>query len=273
MTNFTDFQLNNMGLKLHTLKATELPQTIIYAALHNDYSELDVYGEMFAGFDDGLNFALGCDPGNLIQDPMNPGRCLSEKEAGERAKKLCAQHKHWGPFEHVQIVVNMVGFPHTALQQLRTHRLSSWDIQSGRYTGQRIEEVGKSLSVEDVFFVRPVGFYNDRHGHSIEYTDRLRRLDINWLKQCAENYKQATSSGMPYEMARDLYIPYCIRQNAVFSVNLRSALHVSEMRSTKDASPECQWFTQLFVTELEKWCPEILGWWKEKRMGKNLQSP
>lgn len=52
------------------------------------------------------------------------------------------------------------------MQQARTHRVGvSFDVQSFRYTGNQFIDVleGKK-DIEDVFYLRPVGYYTDRQG-------------------------------------------------------------------------------------------------------------
>lgn len=81
-------------------------------------------------------------------------------------KRLLAGNRgHFGCFEHAQIVLNVGFFPHSVMQQLRTYRIPSFDVQSFRYNSDSILDVesGKA-SVEDAFYLRPVGFYIDREG-------------------------------------------------------------------------------------------------------------
>ena len=59
--------------------------------------------------------------------------------------------------EHAQIVLNMGWFPHSVMQQARTHRVGvSFDVQSMRYTGERIcRAAERKLKLEEVFYLRP----------------------------------------------------------------------------------------------------------------------
>ena len=49
-----------------------------------------------------------------------------EQRAGEIIKRLLAGERgHFGPLEHAQIVLNVGWFPHSVMQQARTHRVAS----------------------------------------------------------------------------------------------------------------------------------------------------
>ncbi|NJK72042.1 MAG: hypothetical protein HC926_01090 [Synechococcaceae cyanobacterium SM2_3_60] len=53
---------------------------------------------------------------------------------------------HYGPLEHPQISFAVGYFPHTVMQQARTHRVGvSFDCQSLRYTGEHLERIGAAL--------------------------------------------------------------------------------------------------------------------------------
>jgi thymidylate synthase (FAD) len=180
-----------------------------------------------------------------------------------------------GNCEHPQIVVSVKGFPHSTMQQLRTHRTGiSFDVQSGRYTGIRICDVASGVTpVKDVFWVRPEGVYSDRHSPSYTWDSEQIDQAYRGYYRAAGEYASLVSRGMPYEMARDLCIPYGIRQDFVMSMNLRTVFHIMEMRGTKDAEFECQLFSELLGRCIKAWVPEIYQWWEGKRKGKNQNAP
>jgi thymidylate synthase (FAD) len=78
--------------------------------------------------------------------------------------------------EHAQIVLNVGWFPHSVMQQARTHRVGvSFDVQSMRYTGDRICRAALGeLDLEEVFYLRPVGEYSDRKGKKYLYSEAER---------------------------------------------------------------------------------------------------
>src|SRR4028118_506987 len=88
------------------LSQTPNPQQAIYAALHQAYAEGFVW-------DDRDSFP-------------------SEERCGEIIVKqlLAGNRGHYGPLEHPQIILNCGWFPHSTMQQIRTHRVGiSFDVQ------------------------------------------------------------------------------------------------------------------------------------------------
>ncbi len=92
--------------RVEVISATPNPQQVMYAAMHQDYSENFVFDEK----------------------PQWP----DEAGAGELIVKrlLAGERGHYGPLEHPQIVLNCGFFPHSVMQQARTHRVGiSFDVQ------------------------------------------------------------------------------------------------------------------------------------------------
>ena len=88
------------------LSQTPNPQQTIYSAMHQDYSEEFVWADR--------------------------DRLPSEAKCGELVVKhlLAGNRGHYGPLEHPQIVLNCGWFPHSTMQQIRTHRVGiSFDVQ------------------------------------------------------------------------------------------------------------------------------------------------
>jgi len=92
--------------RVEVISKTPNPQQVMYAAMHQDYSE---------------NFVVD-------ERPQWP----DEAAAGELIVKrlLAGERGHYGPLEHPQIVLNCGFFPHSVMQQARTHRVGiSFDVQ------------------------------------------------------------------------------------------------------------------------------------------------
>lgn len=224
------------------------PQQVIYTAMHQDYSE------------------------NFASDETIP----SETKCGELVVKylLAGDRGHWGPLEHPQIVFNVGYFPHSVMQQARTHRIGvSFDCQSGRYTGQRIVRAAKGeLDIEDVFYLRPAGSYNDRFGRKYAYTDEQRHSDLEWCRVAADRYKNSLDAGMSEEQARGP-MPFDTRQHFVVSFNVRSLMHFLDLRAKKDAQLEIQKLAEMMLPYFQAWVPEIADWYCKHRLGKARLSP
>ncbi len=226
------------------------PQQVVWAAMHQDYSE------------------------NLVWDERD--RFPDEAKAGELIVKhlLAGDRGHYGPLEHPQIVVNVGYFPHSMMQQLRTHRVGlSFDVQSFRYSGQRIIEVATGdRELEEVFYLRPLGHYTNRQGKRYEYTAAQRQADLDWCQAACEHYRQRIEAGVSEEHARGL-IPFDTRQHFVLSCNARSLMHLLDLRWKKDAQLEIQQFAELLFAQFEAWMPAVAAWYAQTRAKKAKLSP
>lgn len=236
--------------RVKVISKTYSPQQIIYAAMHQDYSE------------------------EFVSD--NWEQWPSDSEAGDLVVKhlLSGNRGHYGPLEHPQIVLNCGWFPHSTMQQIRTHRVGvSFDVQSFRYTGKRILDVANGdRDVEEVFYLRPLGDYSDRQGKKYEYTERRREDDKHWCMLSCARYKAKIGSGFSEEHARGL-IPFDVRQHWVMSANARSLMHLLDLRWKADAQLECQWLCDLIWPHFENWVPAIAQWYMDNRAKKARFSP
>lgn len=226
------------------------PQQVIYLAMHQDYDE---------------NFVV-------TERETLP----SEGKCGEIIVKrlLAGERGHYGPLEHVQIVFNCGYFPHSVMQQARTHRVGmSFDCQSMRYTGQRVIAVAEGKhDIEDVFYLRPVGNYTDRQGKHYTYSPEQRADDLQWCLEAARRYKTDIEAGMAEEHARGK-LPFDYRQHFVMSCNLRSFLHFCDLRNKKNAQMEIQKLCELMWPHVKAWTPAIAQWYEETRLGKARLAP
>lgn len=253
MIRAEDLLAQDKNLAVELISQTPNPQQSIYLALHQCYSEEPVMWEQ--------------------QSRPIP----SEEECGEIIIRslLSGERGHWGPMENTSIMVNVVGFPHTTMQQLRTHRTGvTFDVQSGRYTGERIIGVARGVRrVEDVFYIRPCGEYIDRSGKKFVFTPMLRNMYIDKFQEDSRRYAALVEDNCPYEMARDLEICYSVRQHFTFSVNPRSLCHILDLRAKKDAELEIQALCILLMEKFAQFSPAIASWYKENRWGKAKLSP
>ncbi len=225
------------------------PQQITYAAMHQDYAEEFVWQER--------------------------DRFPSETEAGELVVKylLKGNRGHYGPLEHPQIVLNFGFFPHSTMQQVRTHRNVSFDVQSFRYTGKRIlDVVAGTQDIEDVFYLRPVGDYSDREGKKYHYSQDQREQDLAWCMQGCSRYAQRIHEGLSEEHARGL-IPFDVRQHWVMSGNARAIMHLLDIRGKFDVQMETRVMTEMMLTHFQAWMPEIFEWYEKNRWRKGTLAP
>ncbi|NET39865.1 MAG: FAD-dependent thymidylate synthase [Cyanothece sp. SIO1E1] len=236
--------------KVEVITQTPNPQQTIYAAMHQDYAEGFVWAERDRWPDESACGDL------VVKNLLKGGR------------------GHYGPLEHPQIVLNCGWFPHSTMQQMRTHRVGvSFDVQSFRYTGSRLLDVatGKQ-AVEDVFYLRPLGAYTDRQGKRYLYTDSQRQQDLDWCLAACHRYQERINQGFSEEHARGL-IPFDVRQHWVLSANVRSLLHLLDLRWKADAQLEAQQLCELIWPHFQAWVPAIADWYEANRMKKARLSP
>ncbi|BAY77702.1 thymidylate synthase [Nostoc linckia NIES-25] len=144
---------------------------------------------------------------------------------------------------------------------------------SFRYTGQQfIDVVEGKKDIEDVIYLRPVGYYTDRQGKKYHYTPEQRAADLEWCLEAAKRYKADFEGGMSEEHARGK-VPFDYRQHFVVSFNLRSFLHFCDLRNKKDAQLEIQKLCELMWPHFADWAPAIAQWYEKQRLGKARLAP
>ena len=235
---------------VEVLSQTPNPQQTIYAGMHQDYAEGFVAHER--------------------------DRWPDEAKCGEMVVRnlLKGGRGHYGPLEHPQMVLNCGWFPHSTMQQIRTHRVGiSFDVQSFRYTGRRLlDVVAGQRDVEEVFYLRPVGFYSDRQGKKYEYTTEQRQQDLDWCLEACRRYQTRIEQGFSEEHARGL-IPFDVRQHWVMSANVRSLMHLLDLRWKADAQLEAQKLCEVIWPHFQAWAPAIAAWYEENRLKKARLAP
>jgi thymidylate synthase (FAD) len=232
------------------IAATPNPQQCVYAAMHQDYSE---------GF-------VAADREDWPDERAAGEICVKRLLAGERG--------HYGPLEHAQIVLNVGWFPHSVMQQARTHRVGvSFDVQSMRYTGDRIVRAAEgAIDLEEVFYLRPAGTYTDRQGKKYAYSEDQRQADLALCRQAAGRYRDLLAAGFAEEHARGI-LPFDYRQHFVVSFTLRAFLHFLDLRAKLDAQLEIRQLCDLMWPHLQEWVPQIAEWYEKNRLHRARLAP
>lgn len=240
--------MNDPYFRVEFLSRTLDPQTLIWQAMHQDYSEL------------------------LVADEEAP----SEAKAGEIAVKrlLAGGRGHFGVLEHPSITFSVGYFPHSVMQQARTHRVGvSFDVQSMRYTGKRIGPAAAGqVNLEEVFYLRPVGEYRDRQGKHYQYTKDQREKDLKLCADAAIRYEELIADGFSEEHARGI-LPFDYRQHFVVTFNMRSLMHFLDLRAKDDAQLEIHQLCNLLMPHFYKWAPQMCDWYTKNRLGRARLSP
>ncbi|MBE9206993.1 FAD-dependent thymidylate synthase [Nostoc sp. LEGE 06077] len=144
---------------------------------------------------------------------------------------------------------------------------------SFRYTGnQFIQVIEGKKDIEDVFYLRPVGYYTDRQGKKYYYSPEQRAADLEWCMEASKRYAASFAAGMSEEHARGI-VPFDYRQHFVVSFNLRSFLHFCDLRNKKDAQLEIQKLCELMWPHFAEWTPAIAQWYEKQRLGKARLAP
>ncbi len=150
---------------------------------------------------------------------------------------------------------------------------NSFDVQSFRYTGhQVIEAYTGKRDIEEVFYLRPEGYYSDRKGKKYYYSPDQRQRDLDWCLEAAKRYKIDLEHGMSEEHARGK-LPFDYRQHFVVSFSLRALLHFLDLRFKKDAQLEIQQLCNLIWPYVEDWVPAVAKWYERNRLGKARLAP
>ena len=234
--------------KVEMIRNTPNPQQLVFMGGKNDYSELP------------------------IEDTNIP----YEKECGKWVIEQLLRNGrgHWGPLEHPAITFSCSGFVHNVVVQARTHRVGiSFDVQSQRYTCKRVLKVASGeLKPEEVFYVRPAGFYTNRKGKKYEWSMEDYETELGRCLAASKHYAVQFERGVSEEHARD-YIPQNIRQNFVVTFSLRALLHFLDLRAKMDAQLEIQALCEAMIPPTRVWVPQIFEYYEEKRLHKARLAP
>jgi thymidylate synthase (FAD) len=235
-------------LQVVKLQCYPIPEQVVYQAGKNDYSETPIHEQE-------------------IPTPSKCGEWIVER-------LLSNDKGHWGPLEHPGITLSVSGYVHNVAMQARTHRVGlSFDVQSQRYTGKRVIKVASGeLLPEDVFYVRPPGFYTNRYGKKYDWTEENVTSELAWIVEGCKRYAHHYERGVCEEHIRD-YLAQAIRQNFVVSFNLRSVLHFIDLRAKLDAQLEIQAMCEQVAPILEVWAPNVWAYYVEKRLHRAKLSP
>lgn len=232
----------------------------------NDYSELEARHINGNSYDNRLNnLEWGTSKQNKEDNITNN---VISSNRGQFVNILSVEYAGLEPTYDLEIQHQSHNF---IANKLVVH--NSFDVQSFRYTGQRIIDVieGKR-EIEDVFYLRPIGHYTNRQGKNYFYSEEQRHADLKWCLDACKLYQKRIEEGLSEEHARSL-IPFDARQHFVMSCNLRSLMHLLDLRWKKDAQLEAQKFCELLFEHFQKWSPAVAQWYLENRAKKAKLSP
>ncbi len=206
--------------------------------------------------------------------------------------QLAGDRGHYSVLNFGFVVLHFKGFDHNTVMQIVRHKDSctlldedlialelaakqntTYLVQSGRYTGERFIKVASGeLSVEEVFYVPPVGRQRDREGNSFEYTQTMREFDIaEYYNRCVV-FKKRTSLGQPYENAR-YSLPQCFRQDFSMSSTIEALWHWMDLRTKANAQDEIRIMADMVLEIMKIYTPLLSEWYIEHRYKKAKLAP
>ena len=240
------------------LNATPDPERVMYQAMHQDYSS----------------------------EYISPASSLPDNYGEVVVRRLIEGNRgHYGPLEHPQITLGVGYFPHTVMQQARTHRVGvSFDVQSFRYTGAQVADLGQALqqgvadetaAIDELFYIPQTirdGRAKTRQGMVPIAPEAMQIVLEQYRQQAIAYHRLVHECGVPYEDARNV-VGYGIRQHFVVSFNARSLMHFLDLRAKADAQGEIQQLCELMLPHFQQWCPHVAAWYVQNRWGKARLSP
>lgn len=169
-------------------------------------------------------------------------------ETSNRLIKFLMRHKHWSPFEMVDITVSIKTSRAIAAQLLR-HRSFSFQEFSQRYSS-----VAKNTEIE----LRKSGAKNRQSSTDIIEDDAL----IGMVNLCIDNnmkvYQELLSKGVARETAR-MVLPLSCETHIYMKGSLRSWIHYLELRCAEDTQKEHRIIADDIKNKLKEHFPNIFS--------------
>jgi thymidylate synthase (FAD) len=186
----------------------------------------------------------------------NPSNQLNS-ETAPKLLSFLIKHKHWSPFEMVDMCVEITTSRAIAAQILR-HRSFSFQEFSQRY----------SVATEfEPIELRLQGEKNRQVGEKLldlqSQEGRFAAFSVDcMLKKCKETYDDLIKSGIAKEVAR-LVLPLTTSTTIYMKGSLRSWIHFIELRTEQNTQKEHRQIAQAIKSIFVQQFPVIsdaLGW-------------
>lgn len=230
-----------MNVELQHERSTTNPTETCIMAARGDYMEDSLVGATFEDVMDG-----------------------TDKDKREFVREML-RRGHFGPFEHATAFVAVEGVSRVMMAQITRHRHMSFDVQSMRY-----------VDFEDADVVLPSSFqqtgrYTHPSGGATDYVSARAYYEM-YVERLFQFYQEMVDAGVPEEDAR-FVLPLGTKVNMTFSGNIRTLLHVLDLRHSGKAQWEVRELAEKIIEELREWCPIVVEEWEDKVKNASLQSP
>lgn len=239
-------------MEIEILEATPNPEELSCKAARNDYGA-DTINESFEEMMEGVD-----------------GETIQEKKETLLSKLI--DRGHYGVFEHPTATFAINGVSRACMAQLTRHRHASFDIMSMRYVEVDDPDVRKPPALgSNVPTGRGAEITSDMPEEYV--AERRPELFQETVQDAYDAYEELLSLGVAPEHARFL-LPIGTRVNIVMTVNVRTLLHIADMRAAGDAQKEIRDMTEALLDEAREWCPFVIDYYEEELQGrKNRLSP
>jgi thymidylate synthase (FAD) len=190
---------------------------------------------------------------NIVEIARVSSTRQNKSEKIEGLINYLIKHKHWSPFEHSYMTVEIVTSKAIGIQLLR-HRSFTFQEFSQRYA--------EVVELED-FELRRQAEKNRQSSEEVFdpiITDSTTRKSMEasivvkaWLAQSMRLYKELIAQGVAKECAR-MVLPMCTQTTIYMTGSIRSWIHFLQIRDDEHAQKEIQ----LIAQEIKKLFKERL---------------
>ncbi len=126
--------------------------------------------------------------------------------------------------------------------------------------------------MEQVFYFRPPGFYQDRMGKKYEYTALRRNAAKEDCRRACITYADDVGNGQSYEHTRH-GLPQNFRQDYTLAGTVEAIFHWLDRRTKADAQLEVRVLAEMVMQKLDVWIPPLAEWYRKERYGKAILAP
>lgn len=183
---------------------------------------------------------------------------------------------HFGIAEHPTATFSIQGVSRALMAQLTRHRHASFDIMSMRYVEMDEPDVYEPPELESA---EPTGRGAEfdsfiKENSTDEAIAQMRKENFDSAVETSyQRYQELLDHGVAPEHAR-MILPIGTKVNVVMTVNVRTLLHIADMRAAADAQGEIRRMTEEILDVSEDWCPIAISTYREEMKGrKNRLSP